>query len=1008
MASVSSILRELGYSTTAVDTDVAINDFGDDADRHDVAAESLQKWLALLPGEVTSQIELAKRHAVPFMPPGVTPEMLSSRNANRCLDIAMRSQDYQTASALVFVVDRALYRFGRSKPVLRVACEIQRASPDTAIAPQVILRQARVMKDDGDLNGAMRIIQAIINKDHQWPYQSEQQYLDTKAACLHVEGQIYHNLELWREAVHPLVEAVRIFRQVGDKKGISSCLTVLSRCVPRLDHDDYQEIRRRYPDVFQSLHPCYEGYQQGICAVRFVEHIEARFFAAKHQLVADESLLMFTVQQQSPQKQHNLLHTILGEVKRSLAGHRAVQFLNSVEAFVEFVRGVFMVSQVLSFSCVCGDKDVARFYEKVAIELYQFMSSRPLGEGVSEPSGSLKQTVYSVSLMDLALKLLGLPLLEGSEEIWRQQEEEEHGSFNRGTLQDNTAAVGTIGSAISVRNLKGENSSQFAPNGAENSGLSETDASDPSYARSYPAASAYSRPADERFQPRHQSHTFPEVSSRKPQACHKPGAGRRSQRKFVGLPMTLEELRASTCPALSPEALESLSLEEDHLELAEEDLEALSVSAQTFSSKSSGRTPSDLVSDLRVLTDLPSDVSTPKENDRAANNKAQETHAAQTSTNPPMDKIPTDMSEADGYHLHDTAERVAPKGPRLRSEETATTNSDGERLVEAKSEVSTVDLSKTTKSLSPSFSSCSSSSLVDLEATTKSSSASANSPVLSPLVDLSASSSKSLMLESMNLGECSVDTEDPQEFLANWIPSADTGVHRALLYTFNPETKGQPWSCQTTLAYLGPKLQTDRKGSFRDAYHISLLHQDEPLGRYVGKRYRQQRKPADYMRDVECQMIAGYFVTRFNQRLSAAPKEFLRLQNEEGEVFNWVNVEPYLQGSFLKLTNNHRYVSKRGDLEDGVEVATAFTHFSFVETHGRLMVVDLQGWVPSAGRGVIYLTDPVLHTRSDVRICSGNRHEEGMRQFWEHVHPTCNKICRFLGLDNQRPEVLTW
>nr|KAG5704534.1 hypothetical protein BaRGS_003845 [Batillaria attramentaria] len=136
---------------------------------------------------------------------------------------------------------------------------------------------------------------------------------------------------------------------VGDRKGISSCLTVLSRCVPRLDHDDYQEIRRRYPDVFQSLHPCYEGYQQGICAVRFVEHIEARFFAAKHQLVADESLLMFTVQQQSPQEQHSLLHTILGEVKRSLAGHRAVQFLNSVEAFVEFVRGVFMAQYLPAF-----------------------------------------------------------------------------------------------------------------------------------------------------------------------------------------------------------------------------------------------------------------------------------------------------------------------------------------------------------------------------------------------------------------------------------------------------------------------------------------------------------------------------------------------------------------------------------------------------------------------------------------------------------------------------------
>lgn len=37
-------------------------------------------------------------------------------------------------------------------------------SPETPIAPQVVLRKARVLKDTGDLHGSMKILDAVISK----------------------------------------------------------------------------------------------------------------------------------------------------------------------------------------------------------------------------------------------------------------------------------------------------------------------------------------------------------------------------------------------------------------------------------------------------------------------------------------------------------------------------------------------------------------------------------------------------------------------------------------------------------------------------------------------------------------------------------------------------------------------------------------------------------------------------------------------------------------------------
>ena len=147
--------------------------------------------------------------------------------------------------------------------------------------------------------------------------------------------------------------------------------------------------------------------------------------------------------------------------------------------------------------------------------------------------------------------------------------------------------------------------------------------------------------------------------------------------------------------------------------------------------------------------------------------------------------------------------------------------------------------------------------------------------------------------------------------------------------------------------------------------------------------------------------IPFFFFLPQVQFLSAA---HLQLLNKDGKVFDWINVEPFLHGSFLKLTNNLRFVSKAQKDEHGVEVATALSHFTFTETGGTLMMVDLQGWMPKDGKGVVYLTDPVFHTLNMKEFSSGDRHQEGMQAFWTNQHPKCNRICQYLGLDKSRPD----
>jgi len=60
---------------------------------------------------------------------------------------------YSTVAALVFVTDRFSYWQGNSHTTLQAVEYLKSNSPGTAIAPQLLIRKVRVMKNAGDLHG---------------------------------------------------------------------------------------------------------------------------------------------------------------------------------------------------------------------------------------------------------------------------------------------------------------------------------------------------------------------------------------------------------------------------------------------------------------------------------------------------------------------------------------------------------------------------------------------------------------------------------------------------------------------------------------------------------------------------------------------------------------------------------------------------------------------------------------------------------------------------------------
>ncbi|XP_071664295.1 alpha-protein kinase 1 isoform X4 [Patagioenas fasciata] len=226
-------------------------------------------------------------------------------------------------------------------------------------------------------------------------------------------------------------------------------------------------------------------------------------------------------------------------------------------------------------------------------------------------------------------------------------------------------------------------------------------------------------------------------------------------------------------------------------------------------------------------------------------------------------------------------------------------------------------------------------------------------------------------------------------------------AYSALLLKYSK--KSGLWTGQETAVFIGDYLNVAKEGKQRSAFWIHFLHQEESLGRYVGKEYKQEKGLLHHFSDVERQMTAQYYVTEFNKRLyeQKVPTQIFYIPSavllilEDRTIKGCVSVEPYILGEFVKLSNNTKVVKNE---YKATEYGLAYGHFSYEFSNGTDVVVDLQGWVTGNGKGLIYLTDPQIHSLNSKDVSRSNFGKKGIYYFFNDQHVECNEICRCLSL----------
>lgn len=220
-------------------------------------------------------------------------------------------------------------------------------------------------------------------------------------------------------------------------------------------------------------------------------------------------------------------------------------------------------------------------------------------------------------------------------------------------------------------------------------------------------------------------------------------------------------------------------------------------------------------------------------------------------------------------------------------------------------------------------------------------------------------------------------------------------AERAEKLSFDVDTL--EWNSSSTRVKLD--LVPFATGQLRNAYYLQDLGEvsssNTPPRLLVAKFSQRQSDPGSYLSDVEMQAVCAHYAALYNEhepplKVYYARSWLLKLRDRNDLV---CSVEEYLQGSYVKYSNNNGYVGKETSTTEERERNTpqSFSHFSFVASDYRLMIVDIQGVNDQ-------YTDPQIHSADGRGFGAGNLGTFGMEKFLESHR--CNEVCRWLGLQS--------
>ena len=229
-----------------------------------------------------------------------------------------------------------------------------------------------------------------------------------------------------------------------------------------------------------------------------------------------------------------------------------------------------------------------------------------------------------------------------------------------------------------------------------------------------------------------------------------------------------------------------------------------------------------------------------------------------------------------------------------------------------------------------------------------------------------------------------------------------------LQIALNPFSKGS-----LRLAYYG-KLHYE--GKERDSPSSSTAEVSDNI---VFKEFITPPKVTEldrqrYLCDLEVQTIAAKLALEFNNKLSRTSQiPELKLKFLMTKVVRipgascprFLAYEKRFFGgtpSLVKYNNNSNFVLDPKSLDDEgrkrLEIATAFSHFTYDITDGYLLVCDLQGisFTDKKMKQTLLLTDPAIHCSKHLRFGKTNLGHVGFSKFFSKHD--CNHYCKALGL----------